>query len=137
MMKHMWVDMSYEDMELLYDFHFKMDGFHNIKGNEVARDRHSYPYSYDPFAVWEGDYSETDHAVYSDRLMGWDFDKYNKCVGEVWGDSRQIFSNCHHSEIERFLSLYFDEPIRLTGIEQGCNVSNGYPYWIFYYKSKD
>lgn len=40
----------------------------NIEGKPVERDKASWPYSYDRFVIWKGDWSETDHAVYSDRL---------------------------------------------------------------------
>jgi hypothetical protein len=53
---------------------------------------------------------------------------------EVWNNEGQYFNNRKPQDIEIFLSKYLEKSITLTGIEEGCNVSNGYPYWIFYYK---
>lgn len=105
----------------------------NIEGKPVERDKANWPYSYDRFVIWKGDWSETDYAVYSDRLCQWDSKKYSECCKQVWPNSGGLFSQKSPLDIERFLSLYFGKQIKLTGIEEGCNVSNGYPYWIFYY----
>jgi len=73
-------------------------------------------------------------AVYSDRLWDWDFKKYNRCCKEVWNNEGQYFSNRSPESIERFLRLYNDKPdLKLVKISEGCNVGNGYPYWIFWY----
>ena len=73
-------------------------------------------------------------AVYSDRLYEWDYNKYNRCCREVFGNEGQYFHNRRREDIEKFLSLYFERGITLTAIIQGCNQGNGYPYWVFFYK---
>lgn len=112
--------------------------FVDLDGKPVKRDRYSYPYSYDPYVEWMGDYQKgVSHPVYSDRLWQWDSKKYDRCCNEVWGNEGQYFNNRKPKDIERFLSLYFEKEVKLTVIMQGCNVSNGYPYWIFYYETKE
>lgn len=113
-------------------------GYHyiDLDGRPVKRTKFDYPYSYDEYVQWKGDYSKTDHAVYSDRIMRWDYDKFNKCCREVWGNEGQRFDNRSPVDIEKFLSLYYEEDIKLTAVMQGCNASNGYPYWIFFYANK-
>ena len=106
----------------------------NIRGEQVRRSKYQYAYSYDPFVVWKGDFENTDSRVYSDRLWQWDSEKFNTCCIEVWGNKGQYFDNRSCSEIERFLSLYFNKEVELTGIEEGCNVSSGFPFWVFYYR---
>lgn len=106
----------------------------NIEGKPVERDKRNWPYSYDRFVVWKGDWNETDCAVYSDRLRQWDAKKYRECCKQVWPNGGDTFSQRSPSSIEQFLSLYYGQQVKLTGIEEGCNVSNGFPYWIFYYK---
>lgn len=125
----------YDDIEGVYGY--ENSRCCNIDGKPVERDIYSHPYSYDPFVIWKGNYDPSDSAVYSDRLMQWDFARFNKCAQAVLGDERQMFSNCSPNSVERFLSLYFDKNIKLTGIQQGCNVSTGYSYWIFHYKTAD
>lgn len=106
----------------------------NIRGELVERDIINYPSTYDTFATYVDRYEKTDSAVYSDRLLDWDGIKFRKCVKEVWGDERQLFTSSQPKDIEKFLSKYFDKDVVLTGIEQGINRSNGIPFCIFYYR---
>lgn len=119
-------------MAVFKDFE-KRTGYVNLRGDVVTRNPQTHPYSYDPFLLWKGDYKEGDSIVYSDRLISWDHEKFNKCCMEVFNNKGQNFNNRKPKDIEKFLSLYFDKDIKLTAIEEGCNVSNGYPYWIFYF----
>jgi hypothetical protein len=105
-------------------------------GRPVERTKWEYPYSYSFFVVWK---SEQDKRgipglgdAYSDRLLQWDRDKYNRCAEAVWGDHRQMFGSSEVAEIEQFLRLYCgDAGLVLTCILEGCNVSSGYPLWFF------
>lgn len=109
-----------------------------LDGTPVSRNKIEYPYSYDPYVQWKTDENEKwDSVVYSDRLLLWDFNKFNVCCQQVFGDKGQSFSNREPEKIEKFLSLYFDCSIKLIIIQEGCNVSNGYPYWIFHFKNLD
>lgn len=99
------------------------------------RTKWSHPYSYDPFIVWFGNAKRGDSAVYSDRLWQWNYDKCRSSIDAVRSkDANQRFDNSNPSQVEEFLSLYYDKPIKLTAIVEGCNVSNGYPYWVFYFR---
>lgn len=116
-----WIDCTYIDLD----------------GNPVKRTKEEYPYSYDAYVVWKKDYRKgKGNAVYSDRLLQWDYDKYNKYSKEVWNNEGQYFNDRRPEDIEKFLSLYFGKNIKLTVIMEGCNVSNGYPYWVFFYEDK-
>ena len=110
----------------------------NIHGERIERTPREYPYSYDPFVVFKDPaWTDNDTAVYSDRLRQWDWEKYNQCCEKVWNNHGQYFSARKPEEIQRFLQLYFDDPtLILTGIEEGCNCSNGYPFWVFYMKGE-
>lgn len=109
----------------------------NIHGEFVERTIDEYPYSFDPFLIWKGDYKETDTIVYSDRLYQWNSKKFNDSYGSLWGSNGQSFSNKSPEEIEKFLSLYYGDNIILTGIEYTCNFSTGFPIWVFYFRSKE
>lgn len=107
----------------------------DLNGNPISRTKQEYPYSYDPFVVWKRDYHKgKGHTVYSDRLIQWDYNKFNKCCQQVWNNTGQYFDNRKPNDIEKFLSKYFDKEIKLTAIMEGCNISSGYPYWIFFYE---
>jgi hypothetical protein len=109
----------------------------DINGNTIQKTLDRYPYSYDAYVTWKGDYNrEKNEAVYSDRLFQWDSKKYNNCCKEVWGNESQYFYERNPKEIESFLSKYFEKEIKLTAIEVGCNMSTGYPYWVFYFEDK-
>ena len=99
------------------------------------RDPHRYKYSYDPYFLYRADTFNPDimSGEYSDRMWEWDHDKFDRCVNAVWPDSRhgQCFYHDDPEDVKKFLELYFGHPVVLHGILQGCNVSSGYPYWIF------
>jgi len=106
-------------------------------GEPVERTPVEWPYSYDAFFEWKGrDFERTDAAVYSDRLRQWDGKAFADAVHEVWptNPGGQMFYGKNPKDVEKFLCLYFKKQVHLTGILRGCNVSNGYPYWIFAYR---
>lgn len=132
-----------------------MDGVYlDLAGNPIERTPETYPYAYDAFAVYKSeDYKETDSKVYSDRLLEWDPSAFKAAVCEVWPETpeSQMFSGKKPGDIQRFLSLYLKKThssstnpyakaswdkkdIKLTAVMQGCNVGNGFPYWIFAYR---
>ena len=108
----------------------------DINGREVERTPFSNPYNYDEFVLWKSDKfnSHTDSGVYSDRMMQWDLEKYNKCCREVFQNEGQMFGNRKPKQIEKFLSKYLGEDILLTAIIQGCHWITGFPYCAFYYR---
>lgn len=110
----------------------------NVLGQPVKRSKYEYPYSYDAHVLHRlRDNVDGMTSVYSDRMMQWDWDKFHDSCQEVFGDKGQLFNVPDRSPelIEKFLQLYFDEPeLQLIAVEEGCNVSNGYPYWVFHFK---
>lgn len=113
--------------------------FVDLDGNEIKRNPFSHPYNYDEYVIWKDeDFDKEKYsAVYSDRLYQWDWEKYNRCCQEVFGNQGQMFYQRKPKEIERFLSMYFDKEIKLTAVMQGCNQSSGFPYWIFLYEEEE
>lgn len=110
-----------------------------IDGKPIKRTPETHPYSYDAFFEYMApDYNESDRMIYHDRMMQWDRRAFRNAVAKVWPDKAesQMFYDKIPKDVEKFLCLYFDKPVRLTGILRGCNVSNGYPYWIFCYKEE-
>lgn len=118
----------------MYDYFDCM--YLDIDGNPVKRNREQYPYSYDAYVVWKNNYNKGKGygVVYSDRLFQWNSERYNKCCKSIWGNEGQHFHNRNPEDIESFLSLYYDSKVKLVVVMEGCNVSNGYPYWIFFYE---
>lgn len=122
----------------------RMDGYEpscfslyfGLDGEPVRRTPHTHPYSYDDFVVYKSDDFDAacSHWAYSDRLLGWDYGKFNSAAMEVWHNQAQMFSGRAPEDINRFLNLYFGKEVKLTAVLQGCNASNGYPYWVFGYE---
>lgn len=104
-------------------------------GQPVERPPHTYKYSYDPYFLYRADTFDpyTMSGEYSDRMYEWDCEKFDRCIMEVWptGNHGQYFSRDRVEDIKKFLDLYFGYPVTVHGVLQGCNVSSGYPYWIF------
>ena len=114
----------------------KYNKYFNIKGEPIRQTPITHPYSFDTYCVYRDieffDMKPQDMSVaHSDRLDQWDRDKFDHACKLVGG----INSFDYNPEIaQKFLSVYFDKEIKLLAIEKACNVGNGYPYWIFYYK---
>ncbi|WP_275372677.1 hypothetical protein [Clostridium tertium] len=107
----------------------------DINGRPVKRTKDEYPYSYDPYVIWDSGLSrEKSHTLYSDRLMQWNCENFNECCMVIWGNRSQYFSDRKPNDIESFLSMYLDKPAKLVLLMEGCNHASGYPYWIFYYE---
>lgn len=108
-----------------------------LAGKKPTRSRKQYPYAYSAYAIWNsGEWSPEDDVVYSDRLPGFYGDKYYE-LGKELGVRGGLSMGYTDPEIlEKFLSELFDCKIKLTGIEEEGNASNGYPYWLLYYREE-
>lgn len=109
----------------------------DLKGNPIERTPNSHPYSYDPYVVFKlGEEKEATTAVYSDRIRQWDYQKTKDLEKKYFKDTGDYYTNRNSSDIQSYLRERFDSPdLKLIYMLQGCNVSNGYPYWIFGFKS--
>ncbi len=115
---------------------FSLQELNAWTGEPITRTKSSHPYSYEAFTVF-GSRQDCDSGMYSDRMIGWAYEKYNRCCEEVWGNQGQYFNRSERTPktIERFLQLYNDnDNLELTWIVEECNVSNGYPVWYFGFK---
>jgi hypothetical protein len=106
-----------------------------ITGQRVARPMSDYPYSYSATCIYKNMWKRTDEVVYSDRLHLW-YDNYDAIYKETMGTG-QYFSSKEPEQIEQLLCRLFGKHIILTGVEEECNFSNGYPYWILYYREEE
>lgn len=129
----MSINIGYYEMDEYGNAFTKYSRFKDWDGNPVERDKYKHPYTYDAYVVYQKK-KKYMAVLYSDKLQQCNYNKYTQSHKEVFGDKSQGWSNESHSKIEKFLQLYNDDPsIKLVGIMEGCNVGNGYPYWIFMY----
>ena len=80
------------------------------------------------------EFNRTDVQVYSDRQVNW-YDNYHEVFNKYFTKG-QYFSSYKPSLIEQFLCELTGSPIMLTGIVEEVNMSDGYPYWAFFYKDE-
>lgn len=135
-----WVDQCNVD-----DFEYRFD----ILGRRMRRDpgskwvdpnrtdeKFSHPYSYSEFFLFgsRAIIAKTKGADYSDRLWEWDYKKADKLwkryVNTGWAKATE-------KQLSRFISAYHGKGYRgltVVALAEGCNPSNGYPYWILWYK---
>lgn len=109
----------------------------DLSGNQVKRTPRTHPYSYDEFVLYKSErFDPMDCMVYHDRMLQWDRSAFSMAVRKVWPDKPhgQMFHGKKPEDINRFLNLYFGKKVELTAVLQGCNVGNGFPYWVFAYK---
>jgi hypothetical protein len=101
-------------------------------GMMSSLDKIEHPYTYKPFLMWGNKDKDARYITdYSDRLYQQDWKKYNKCCQEVFGNQGQYFDERDPKLTEKFLCLFYEKQVKLCWIEEHCNVSNGYPLWLF------
>lgn len=113
-------------------------GYFDADGKVCSSTPLNNRYSYQEFVLWKRKNCQIDSnklaAEYSDRLYQFDSDKYNKLCIKYFGNSGQMwYEEREPDRIESFLQEYLEKPIKLAMVLQGCNRSNGYPYWVFQY----
>lgn len=98
------------------------------------------PYSYSEFFIFgcRNDIKPKNvRANYSDRLQEWDSKAFSKaCI-------KKRFEHYSRQELTDFINKYYSacsfnkEPHKkyeAVALVEGCNVGNGYPYWVFFYR---
>jgi hypothetical protein len=99
-----------------------------------SRTPEEYPYSYDPYFLL-GSKREVEGATsaYSDRMREWDREKY---TAMMHGGGDYGWRKATLVDASEMLSAYWAKPVRAVAIAEGCNVSNGYPYWIVWWRDE-
>jgi hypothetical protein len=100
----------------------------------LCREKSAWPYAYSEFYLFGGKAGAdaSDAANYSDRLWEWDRAKADRlwvehCKGHRW-------DNAPIEKLDAFMSAYWERKLEVTALAEGCNPSNGYPYWIVWYR---
>jgi len=91
--------------------------------------KEDWPYSYSEHYVL-GTAAKGDDAAYSDRLQQWSQENWER-AWKVIGNRR--FDQFSFDDANKFMSAYFDKPTKVSAIAEGCNVGNGYPYWVLWF----
>lgn len=97
--------------------------------------KEDWPYSYSEHYLW-GEKTKDSEAVYSDRLAQWDHTKHRDAV-EAVADLKCRYGHWGQAGTSKFLSSYYGKPVNAIAVAEGCNVSNGYPYFVFWFKAAD
>lgn len=90
----------------------------------------THPYSYSEFYIF-GRSVKGDGADYSDRLWQWNYEKADRLWKEHVGCR---WDQASAAQLSAFMSAYHGRPLRVTALAEGCNIGNGYPYWIVWYR---
>lgn len=110
----------------------------DINGNPVKRNPRDYPYTYDPFVIYKGDDFSRDgnESFYSDRLSLWYDANEIKDLRNKYSIDHGDYFWAYNSVnmLNMFLTDLMKRHVRITAIIEHCNVSNGYPIWLVYFK---
>jgi hypothetical protein len=68
------------------------------------------------------------NTVYNDRMRQWDYDKYRKCVEQVFGPNMGDYLPEDEEKISELLTLYHGTPMRCCVIEYHED-ARGFPLW--------
>lgn len=112
--------------------------FKEYDDGEPVKTKYEYPYSYDPILQYGTvESKKCDGSAYSDRMYMWNPDKFDQCFHKAFGHQSDYFSDKSPSQIQSFLREYYDnEKLVLVRVVEYCNVSNGYPCWLFQWNDK-
>lgn len=107
-------------------------GFDDKWANPLhTKEKSSHPYSYSEFFIFGNRRVIKDvHGDYSDRLWEWDHDKADK-LWKKHVKTRWEFAT--KAQLTAFISEYHGKTLKVVALAEGCNPSNGYPYWILWY----
>lgn len=99
------------------------------------RTKWNHPYSYDPILQFSTG-EQPDGSCYSDRLMSWyGYDVVRKTMQKHFGEQGDYWNQRKPEAIQGFLRELLSYPeLKLTRIEEHCNVATGYPVWFFAYQ---
>lgn len=129
---------------MIYAMFKDIDGHTMIFGEEYDwcfndsenRSPREYPYSYSGHYLWrefdKHNVPKGIESVHSDRMMGWDYDKYKKAFHKAG-----FADNIKKEKAKEIIEIYYDGKYECVGYAIECNLSNGYPYGIFYIKEKN
>ena len=112
-----------------------------------TREKFSYPYSYDEFFIFGSreTIKKTDGADYSDRLWEWWVEKKtSESYDALWKKHiGRRYDQASADQLGAFLTEYNQtlfpkenagKTFKVVALAEGCNPSNGYPYWIVWYR---
>ena len=102
-----------------------------------TNDRTTHPDSYSPFFHWKAsDRTVKDPCAYDDRMRQWKYDKWNEVCNALppVQNGMRRFEYQSQETLSKMLSDYYGETLVCTALVEGCNVSNGYPYYVFYWR---
>jgi hypothetical protein len=119
---------------------YNSDGFGSysryldLEGNPIEKTPDKYPYSYDDYIIYQTRDKATD-GCYSDRLRQWDYTLTRNLITKHFPErTGDYYPRSSPELVEGFLRDRLNNPkLELVHILEGCNVSNGYPYWYFGY----
>jgi hypothetical protein len=73
---------------------------------------------------------KTAECNYSDRLFQWDHTAAERASEAC---KKAKLNQRTAKQVETWLSAYHDRPVKLRYILGGCNLSSGYPYYVYGY----
>lgn len=74
------------------------------------------------------------HCEYSDRLIQWDRDGYDRGLKQANTSGNKVQTA---GWVESYLAGYYQKPVELHRIDAAFNLMSGYPYFVYYYTVYD
>lgn len=113
-----------------------------------TKEKWDNPYSYSEFFIFGNRQIIKEkgvHGIYSDRVHEWWYQggKEHKQYEKLW--MRYVgkrYENASAEELSKFFTAYNkilwpkqnkNKTVKVVALAEGCNISNGYPYWIIWY----
>ena len=108
------------------------NGYHGLGNTTKIED----PYGYSEFYHWrEKDHKKDAQAVYDDRLAQWDRQAFARAHSVV----PKRFDAMNQKDATKWMATYYEGKytnVKVTALIEGCNVSNGYPYFVLWFRGE-
>lgn len=153
--------MRVNDMNHASTAYYLYGGAQDEYKGRVRKTKFTHPYTYDPFIMWQkypshpdrtdespmswimGDkVIKPDSCIYSDRISMWDQSRpsfeprWDALVQKHKLDGLGFCLEAHPLILEQVLRDWSKQPkLELLEIQEHCNVSNGYPVWLYCYRN--
>lgn len=109
---------------------------YGVSVDPSIRTKQSHPYNYGPITLYSNAAVEPNGTVYTDRLLQWDFSKYNALCERHFGDQGQVWERRSPKQIAAFLRDWYEDPeLQLVAVIEYCNQASGYPTWRLDYRA--
>lgn len=111
--------------------HRRTNQRHGSRYGRQSPDGREPPCTYSERYLWGMPHGD-DNRVCTGRLFAWDTEAWHRACDTSPKRIRQFSPD----DANGFLSAYFQKPVIVSAVAEGCNARTGSPYWVFWFTAE-